>query len=149
VDGVLVQEMVSGAEVFAGVNRDPDFGLVLAFGLGGVAIEVVRDFALRPLPLREGDAEAMLREIRGAPLLGPVRGRPAPDVASLVRCLEALADFAWADRAHVAEIDLNPIIVRGAAGAVRGAAGAVRGAAGAVRPAGCAVVDALIVPWRT
>ena len=80
----LVQEFVAdGIEVFAGVTRDPDFGLMLAFGMGGTAIEIMRDFALRALPLREGDAEAMIAETRGAGLLGAVRGRPAADVRAL------------------------------------------------------------------
>src|SRR4029453_6623451 len=96
--GCLVQEMVSGGvEVFAGVARDPQFGLSLAFGSGGTAIEVLRDFALRPLPLREGDAEAMIAETRGAALLGPMRGRDAADVGALVHCLYLLADFAVAN----------------------------------------------------
>ena len=68
-----------GIEVFAGISRDPDFGLTLAFGMGGIAIEITRDFALRTLPLREGDAEAMIAETRGAAMLGrdprPARGR--------------------------------------------------------------------------
>ena len=94
----LVQEFVAGGvEVFAGVSRDPDFGLSLAFGMGGTAIEVTRDFALRMLPLREGDAEAMIAETRAAALLGAVRGKPAADVASLATCLYALADFACAN----------------------------------------------------
>jgi acetate---CoA ligase (ADP-forming) len=106
----LVQEFVAGGvEVFAGVSRDPDFGLSLAFGLGGTAIEVTRDFALRMLPLREGDAEAMIAEPRAAALLGAVRGKPAADAASLAACLYALADFACANADHLAEIDLNPI----------------------------------------
>jgi acetate---CoA ligase (ADP-forming) len=126
--GFLVQQMIAGGvEVFAGVKRDPAFGHFLAFGIGGIAIEVLRDFALRPLPLREGDAEVMVGEIRGAALLGAVRGRPAADVPALVRCLYAVGDFAWANRADIAEIDLNPIMV-------------LSGGRGAV------VVDALIVP---
>ena len=128
IDGFVVQPMIAGGiEVFAGVKRDAAFGHFLAFGIGGVAIEVLRDFALRQLPLREGDAEAMVREIRSAALLGAVRGQPAADVAALVRCLYALGDFAWANRADIAEIDLNPI---------------------KVLPAGhgAVVVDALIVP---
>jgi len=65
----LVQEFVAGGvEVFAGVSRDPDFGLSLAFGMGGTAIEVTRDFALRMLPLREGDAEAIIAETRTNPV---------------------------------------------------------------------------------
>jgi acyl-CoA synthetase (NDP forming) len=126
--GFVVQAMIAdGVEVFAGVKRDPAFGHFLAFGVGGVAIEVLRDFSLRQLPLREGDAEAMVGEIRGAALLGAVRGRPAADVPALVRCLYALGDFAWANRAEIAEIDLNPIKVLRAGG-------------------GAVVVDALIVP---
>jgi acyl-CoA synthetase (NDP forming) len=127
----LVQEFVAdGIEVFAGVSRDPDFGLSLAFGMGGIAIEVVRDFALRMLPLRDDDAEAMIAETRGAALLGAVRGRQASDVKSLVTCLYALADFAWHHAAAIAEIDLNPIKVL-------------------PEGRGCIVVDALIVTQPT
>ena len=123
----LVQEFVpGGVEVFAGVSRDPDFGLALAFGTGGIAIEVVRDFALRMLPLRQGDAEAMIAETRGAALLGAVRGGKAADLDSLAACLYALADFAWHNAAAIAEIDLNPIKVL-------------------EQGRGCVVVDALIV----
>ncbi len=128
IDGFVVQPMIAGGvEVFAGVKRDPGFGHFLAFGIGGVAIEVLRDFALRQLPLREGDAEAMIGEIRGAALLGAVRGQPAADVPALARCLYALGDFAWANRQVIAEIDLNPIKVLPAG-------------------QGAVVLDALIVP---
>jgi succinyl-CoA synthetase beta subunit len=121
----LVQEFVSGGvEVFAGVSRDPDFGLSIAFGIGGIAIEVTRDFALRMLPLREGDAEAMIAETRGAALLGPLRGARGADVGALAACIYALADFAVANADLIAEIDLNPI---------------------KAGPDGCTVVDALIV----
>jgi succinyl-CoA synthetase beta subunit len=106
----LVQEFVAeGVELFAGVSRDPDFGLSIAFGLGGIAIEVTRDFALRMLPLREGDAEAMIAETGAAAMLKPLRGRPAADVKSVVACLEALADFASANADRLGEIDLNPL----------------------------------------
>jgi acetate---CoA ligase (ADP-forming) len=125
--GFLVQETVGGLEVFAGVSRDPDFGLVLAFGAGGVMIEALGDVALRALPLREGDAEDMIADTRAATLLAGFRGRPPADVAALARCLEAIGDFAWAEREAIAEIDVNPIMVR-------------------ARGEGCVVVDALIVP---
>jgi acyl-CoA synthetase (NDP forming) len=128
VAGFLVQEMAHGVlEVFAGVNRDPDFGLVLAFGAGGVLIEALDDVALRPLPLRAGDAEGMIAETRVAPLLGGFRGRPPGDVGALSRALEAIGDFAWAERESLGELDVNPIVVRETG-------------------AGCVVVDALIVP---
>jgi hypothetical protein len=123
----LLQELVAdGIEVFAGVARDPDFGLSLAFGMGGIAVEVARDFALRMLPLREGDAAAMIAETRGAAMLGSIRGRPAADVASLAACLEALADFALENADVLDEIDLNPIKAL-------------------PEGRGCVVVDALIV----
>jgi acyl-CoA synthetase (NDP forming) len=124
---LLLQEFVAdGIEVFAGVARDPDFGLSLAFGMGGVAVEITCDFAVRMLPLREGDAAAMIAETRGAAMLGSIRGRPAADVASLAACLEALADFAQCNAELVDEIDLNPIKAL-------------------PEGRGCVVVDALIV----
>ena len=129
--GFVVQELVrDGLEVFAGVSTDPDWGPVLAFGAGGVLVEALADIALRPLPLKDGDAEAMIAETRaGALLLAGYLGRPPGDVAALARCLTALADFAWAEREQLAEIDVNPIVVR-------------------ERGRGCVVVDALIVPSR-
>lgn len=129
VAGFVVQQMVSGGvEVLAGVTHDRDFGPVLAFGLGGVAAEALASVALRPLPLRVGDAEAMVAEVpAAAKLLAGFRGRPPADVDGLHRCLEALGDYAWADRAAIAELDLNPIKVL-------------------PRGRGCVVVDALIVP---
>jgi acetate---CoA ligase (ADP-forming) len=126
--GFLVQPVAhAGLEVFAGVSTDPDFGPILAFGAGGVLVEALEDVALRALPLREGDVEAMIAETRAGSLLRGYRGRPPGDVATLARCLTALADFAWAERASIAEIDVNPIIVH---------------------ERGCDVVDALIVPRR-
>jgi succinyl-CoA synthetase beta subunit len=123
--GYLVQEMVTdGVEVFAGIARDPDFGLSLAFGMGGVGVEILRDFALRPVPLREGDAEAMISETRGAVLLDTFRGRPAANIAALAQCLYSLSDFAAANCDQINEIDLNPI---------------------KARQNGCVIVDALIV----
>ena len=129
--GMLVQRMVpGGVEVFAGITRDPDFGLVLAFGLGGIHLELSRDVALRPLPLRVGDAAAMIAETRvAAALLAGVRGQPPADVPALVACLEALADFAAAEADALAEIDLNPIKIL-------------------PEGQGCVVLDALIVPRR-
>jgi acetate---CoA ligase (ADP-forming) len=123
----LVQEFVAGGvELFAGVSRDPDFGLSIACGLGGTAIEVTRDFALRMLPLRDGDAEAMIAETRAGAMLGSVRGGPAADVKSVIACLHALSDFACAHADDLAEIDLNPIKAL-------------------PEGQGCRVVDALIV----
>lgn len=125
--GMLVQEFIErGVEVFAGVSRDQDFGLTLAFGTGGIDIERTRDFALRLLPLREGDAEAMIAETGAGALLQAYRGRPAADRDALIDCLHALADFAMVEAEALAEVDLNPVKVLPAG-------------------EGCRVVDALIV----
>src|SRR4029077_11046211 len=102
------------------------FGLSLAFGMGGVAIEVMRDVARLSLPLRDGDAEAMIAETRGAALLGALRGGAASDMKSLATCLYALPDFALHHAGSIAEIDLNPMKVL-------------------PENRGCVVVDALIV----
>ncbi len=126
----VVQRMVeNGLELFVGVNRDPDFGLVLAFGVGGILVEVFDEVALRPLPLRKGDAEAMIEETWARILLDAVRGAPARDKEALWRCLYALADFAWAERDSLQELDLNPVIAL-------------------PEGEGCVIVDALIIPRR-
>ncbi len=125
---ILVQVMVSdGIEVFAGVAYHEGFGHALAFGMGGVEIEVTRDFALRMLPLRKGDAEAMIVEIRAAARFGSVRGQPPADTESLAAALYALSDLIESAGAAIREIDLNPIKVL-------------------PEGQGCVVVDALIVP---
>jgi acyl-CoA synthetase (NDP forming) len=126
----VVQEMVrDGVELFMGVSRDPQFGPMLAFGLGGVLVEIFDDVALRPLPLRQGDAEAMIDETRAAKLLGAVRGQAPRDMDALCRCLYALGDFAWAERHSIEEIDLNPVMALSAGN-------------------GCKIVDALIIPRK-
>jgi acetate---CoA ligase (ADP-forming) len=127
VKGFLVQEWIgSGIEVFAGVVRDPDFGPTIAFGMGGLGIEIIGDFALRMLPLREGDAEAMIAQTRAAALLGPYCNQAGADMQSLIECIYGLADFARCEAEGIAEIDLNPIKVRS-------------------KGQGCMIVDALIV----
>jgi len=116
-----------GIEVFAGVAYHEGFGHALAFGIGGVEIEVTRDFALRMLPLRYGDAEAMISEIRAAARLGSLRGQLGSDTASLASTLYALSDLVASAGPAIREIDLNPIKVL-------------------PEGQGCVVVDALIVP---
>jgi hypothetical protein len=88
-------------------------------------IDLLQEFSLRMLPLRAGDAEAMIAETRAAKLLAGLRGRAPADVAALAACLYGLADFAWTHRDWLGEIDLNPIVAL---------------------PKGCVIVDALIVP---
>ena len=109
VDGVLVNKMASpGLEVIVGMNRDPQFGPVILFGLGGIMVEIFQDVSLRLLPLTKDDALAMIREIKGYSLITGYRGQPAVDEHALADCLLAVARVAE-DSPEIVEIDLNPV----------------------------------------
>jgi acetate---CoA ligase (ADP-forming) len=112
VDGLLVQEMLAGGqEVIVGLTRDPQFGPVVVFGLGGVFVEALRDVAMRALPLTRRDAEAMVREIRGARILDGLRGRPAADRGAIVDVILRIAALGADFGDRIAELDLNPLVV--------------------------------------
>lgn len=112
---MLVQRMVSGRREFlVGMTRDPQFGPVVSFGLGGIFAEVLDDVALRLCPLTERDAGDMLREIRARALLGAIRGLPPVDNAALVRVITGVARLA-VERPDIEAVDINPLIVAGSA----------------------------------
>jgi acetate---CoA ligase (ADP-forming) len=112
VDGVLVSPMVSGvAETILGVRRDPVFGPIVMFGLGGVFVEIFKDVTFRPAPFGLDEARAMIAEIRGFPLLTGARGRAKADLAALADALVRLSRFAAANRETIAEIDINPYLI--------------------------------------
>jgi acetyltransferase len=111
--GVLVSEMIGdGLETIVGVVNDPCFGPVVAFGLGGILAETIRDVTYRVAPFDKVEALAMVREIRGAKLFDGVRGQPARDVDALADLLAAVAEMAWLLRDRIAEMDINPVLVR-------------------------------------
>jgi acyl-CoA synthetase (NDP forming) len=110
---VLVERMVGGdREFMAGMKRDPVFGSVVAFGLGGVMTEVLSDVALAVVPLCERDVAELPGIIRARELLGPFRGAPAVDQAALRHVIRALARLAL-DFPDISEVDLNPIKIDG------------------------------------
>jgi acyl-CoA synthetase (NDP forming) len=107
--GVLVQPMLSGtAEVMLGMTQDHVFGPVLAFGMGGIHVEILRDVAFRVVPLTDVDAADMIREIRGYRLLQGYRGHPAGDVPALEEALLRLSRVVETIEV-ISEIDLNPV----------------------------------------
>ena len=110
--GVLVQPMAPrGREMILGINRDETFGPMLMVGFGGIYVEVTRDVALSPLPVGPEEARAMVSSLRGAALLGGVRGEAPADVDALVEAMVALSRFAVACGDRLAEVDLNPVLV--------------------------------------
>lgn len=109
IDGVLVNKMApAGQEVIIGMNRDPQFGPIMLFGLGGVLVEIFRDVALRHPPLNREDALEMIKQIKGYPVLAGYRGQPPVDMNALADCLLAVAQLAE-ENPKIVEIDLNPV----------------------------------------
>lgn len=105
----LVERMETGpgVEVMAGLHHDPVFGPVVSFGLGGVMVEALGDVTHRAAPFGRDEARAMIDEIRGRALLGPLRGQPGADLDALADLLVTLA--ALGARGDIAEMDLNPV----------------------------------------
>ncbi|GAB4578505.1 MAG: acetate--CoA ligase family protein [Anaerolineales bacterium] len=125
---VLVQKMAApGVELILGLINDPQFGMLLSIGIGGILVEVLRDTRLLLLPTTADDIRRALRSLRGAALLRGVRGQPPVDEDAIINAALSLAAFA-ADAGHlIAEVDINPLIAR---------------------PDGVVAVDAVIIPKK-
>lgn len=110
--GCLVQEMVpsDGLEVLVGMNRDPQFGPLVTFGLGGIYVETLKDVTFRIAPFSRQEAMAMLTEIRAHTLLDGVRGKPKMDKAAIVDTLLRIGQLVQ-DFPEIVELDINPLMV--------------------------------------
>jgi len=109
VEGIAVQGMAKpGIEVIIGMTKDPSFGPVLMFGLGGIFVEVLKDVAFRIVPLEKNDASEMINEIKGKKLLEGYRGQDPADIPFLEDILLKLSELV--DKTEgIAEIDMNPV----------------------------------------
>ena len=109
IHGVSVQNMARpGVEVIIGMSKDPQFGPVLMFGLGGILVEVLKDVSFRIVPLAKRDAREMIKEIKGYPILEGYRGQEPANVAVLEDYLLKVSDFVDG-RPEIKELDINPI----------------------------------------
>jgi acetyl coenzyme A synthetase (ADP forming)-like protein len=117
--GVQIQEMVVGAkEIIIGMNRDPQFGPMIMFGLGGIYVEVLKDVTFRIAPITAQEAREMVGEIRAHHLLEGVRGERAADIDAIVDCILRISQLVT-DFPEIVELDINPLLVREAgAGAI-------------------------------
>src|SRR5690242_14814942 len=112
IDGVQVQQMVGGGqEVIIGATTDPTFGKVVAFGLGGVLVEVLKDVTFRLAPVDTGTARGMLDDIQAAEVLKGARGAEPADADALADIIERLSDLVT-DFPRIREFDLNPVFAR-------------------------------------
>ncbi|MGE5538243.1 MAG: acetate--CoA ligase family protein [Gemmatimonas sp.] len=112
IDGFLVQEMVDGVEVLLGARNDALYGPLLVVGSGGVLVELARDVALRLLPVASADVKAMVDGLKLKAQLKGFRGRPPADQSALVKAAVGLARFFIDHRDVLADIEINPLIVR-------------------------------------
>jgi len=111
ISGVIVYPMVpQGTEIIIGIMKDPHFGPVIMFGLGGIFVEVLKDISFRILPIEERDAEEMIAEIKGYEILKGVRGEDPKDIKAIKNLLLKISQLAL-ENPEISEIDLNPVFV--------------------------------------
>ncbi len=111
ISGVIVYSMVpQGTEIIIGMMKDPHFGPVIMFGLGGIFVEVLKDISFRILPIEERDAREMITEIKGYEILKGARGETPKDIEAIKNLLLKISQLAL-ENPEISEIDFNPVFV--------------------------------------
>lgn len=110
IDGMLIQRMAEGVECIIGMKRDPVFGPVIVFGLGGVFVEILKDSSMRIAPITKEEALEQIQEIKGLPLLTGARGSEPVNVEALADVIVSLSKLSL-ENDHIKEIDFNPVFV--------------------------------------
>jgi len=111
ISGIIAYSMIpQGTEIIIGIMKDPHFGPVIMFGLGGIFVEILKDISFRILPLEERDAEEMISEIKGYQILKGIRGETPKDVKSIRDVLMKISQLVM-DNPEIKEIDLNPVFL--------------------------------------
>ena len=112
IEGILVQEMMPhGVEMIIGISSDAQFGPMLMIGMGGIFVEVFKDFALSPVPVSKPEAIDMLRRLKGYKLLSGYRSGAPCDVDALADMMVLISDYAFRNKDTLKELDLNPVFV--------------------------------------
>ena len=111
IKGIYVQKMVKGGEeIILGVKKDPSFGPVIMFGLGGIFVEVFKDVSFRIAPVFKDSVSDMIREIKSYPILSGARGRSEKDIEAIEICIQRISQLA-VECPQIVELDINPLIV--------------------------------------
>jgi len=111
IGGVFVQKMVEGgAEVILGLKRDPSFGAVIMFGLGGIFVEIFRDVSFRTAPVEKDEVTGMVQKTKAYPVLAGARGRGEKDLECLEQCIQRLSQLS-VECPQIKELDINPLLV--------------------------------------
>jgi acetyl-CoA synthetase (ADP-forming) len=109
IHGVSLQKMVRpGTEVIIGTSKDPQFGPVIMFGLGGIFVELLKDVSFRVIPVEQRDAQEMIKEIKGYPLLQGYRGKEPASLSALVEIILKISKL-MEENPQIKELELNPI----------------------------------------
>ncbi len=109
-EGILVQEFVEGEEVIIGIKRDETFGHVIAFGLGGVLVEILKDVTFRVCPITEEDAQSMIDDLKSKQILYGVRGKKAVNISLLKKVLVSISKMPQKYK-NIEELDVNPFVI--------------------------------------
>ena len=113
IHGVSVQKMLlPGTEVIVGTSKDPQFGPVIMFGLGGIFVEVLKDVSFRIIPVDQRDAQEMISEIKGYLLLQGYRGKEPANIAALMEMILKISNLVE-ENPEIKELELNPIFAYG------------------------------------
>jgi acyl-CoA synthetase (NDP forming) len=111
IHGVSVQKMaLPGTEVIVGTSKDPQFGPVIMFGLGGIFVELLKDVSFRVIPVEQRDAQEMIKEIKGYPLLQGYRGKEPANISALVEIILKISKLIE-ENPQIKELELNPVFV--------------------------------------
>ncbi len=114
IDGYSIQQMIKGeVEMYIGLRRDPQFGPILLLGMGGVAVEIMKDVAISTAPVCRTRAVEMIDELRMSPLLKGARGRPLVDIDAIVEAIVRVSWLAHDLGPSLVDLEINPLIVRG------------------------------------